>query len=120
MNCEHDEPECLEWTWEGIAILKAAREKAARMAWLHQRIRDFTMGRPTDNAAALNALRASAVSRPQSLAPTRLASPRQLPWSAASVVDLGASFPQPGDPDFVPSTAWQLKQHDEAMGRKRA
>jgi hypothetical protein len=116
MNTEHDEAERLEFTWDGLATLKAARERKARMDWLTQHIRDFAMGRLMRNVPALNVPRAPSVSPPRAGTRAPPASARLLPWSAASVVDLGASFSQPGDPDFVPSTAWQAYEHRRALG----
>ena len=132
MNSEHDEPERLAWTWDGAAKLRAARAE-----WIAGMYHDFATGRfdriakvmraPNPREIAAHSPRRRELRsipthsfpvqpRHATVAQVR----RLLPWSAASVVDLGASFPQPGDADFVPCSAWQLHEHTAAMRRKRA
>ncbi len=129
MNFEHDEPERLAWTWDGGAKLRATRAK-----WIAEMYHDLAIGRfdriahvmrsphqreiaarPVPRRDLLSVPARRLPAQPETRrAPIHLA-PRLEPWSAYSVAALGASFSQPGDPDFVPCSAWQLHQHTEAM-----
>jgi hypothetical protein len=129
MNFEHDEPERLAWTWDGNANLRAARAK-----WLAEMYHDFSIGRfdriakvmraprqredaarPAPRRDSLNVPALRFHAQPQTRHAPARRSPRLEPRSAYSVAVLRASFPQPGDLDFVPCSAWQLHLHTEAM-----
>jgi hypothetical protein len=130
MNSEHDEPERLAWTWDGEAKLRATRAK-----WLAERYHDVAIGRFDRIATVMRAPRQREIAAHPAVVGLRsipahrfpvLPQPRRVPvpqarrlepWSAYSVAVFGASFPQPGDPDFVPGTAWQALEHSRAMTR---
>jgi len=142
MNFELDEAERVELSWEGQATLRAARAM-----WLNSLYADFAAGRFDRLAKYMQwprgvTITANPTPRRVPVSPPVVSSPpppprnqriydvitntwrpqaqRQEPWSTRSAADLGMRFPQPGDPDFQPSSAWQLHEHYEAMRRKRA
>jgi len=124
MNFEHDEPERLAWTWDGATKLKITRAE-----WLNSMYSDFANGRFDRIAKVMraprqheNPVRAAphrdflmVPAQPQARHAAARVAPRLEPWSAYSVAVLGASYPQPGDPYFVPCSAWQLHEHTKAM-----
>ena len=137
MNFENDEPERLAWTWDGEAKLRATRAK-----WIAGMYQDFATGRFDRIAKVMRAPALGTRRELRSIPAHRFSvSPppprdqliydvitnqwrpqgsRVEPWSASSAAELGMRFPQLGDPDFQPCSAWQLHEHNEAMRRKRA
>jgi hypothetical protein len=134
MNFEGDDIERLAWAWDGQAQLRATRGK-----WLGTMYGDFAVGRFDRIAAVMGtprrgtpppvARRVPAPVAASSAPPVRNHAmydvitnswrpqgARQEPWSARSAAKLGLRFAQPGDPDFVPSTALQAYEHRRALG----